>query len=221
MAARFLALLLIPFFLFSTSVSPSRAEDQLEDDLMDRYVSLPGSFSFVRRAPEGTVAGKVVLTLFEDFICPHCYQVFTELVPALKKKYQKKLDVRFHGIPFVHASSNIPARAYAIAHEFGLNEEMQQALFRVRFEEDIDTTSRSGIAHVASSIGLDPELLLTRLDAGGGKDEVEQTIALGQRYHLDSVPSLIFDGWIRVNDLSVQNIETIIDGLLERKQATR
>ena len=217
MAARFLALLLIPFLLFSTSLSPSRAED----DLMDRYVSLPGSFSFVRRAPEETVAGKVVLTLFEDFICPHCYQVFTELIPALKKKYQKKLDIRFRGIPFVHASSNIPARAYAIAHEFGLHEEMQQALFHVRFEEDIDTTSRSGIAHVANSIGLDPELLLTRLDAGGGKNEVEQTIALGQRYHLDSVPSLIFDGWIRVNDLSVQNIETIIDGLLERKQATR
>ena len=188
------------------------------DDLMDRYLSLPGSFSFVRRAPERTVAKKIVLTVFEDFLCSHCYEVFTTLIPTLKKKYSQKIDIHFRAVPVVHASSQIPARAYAISHELGLSEEMQQALFHAQFEENINTGSRDGIAHVANSIGLDPELLLSQLESGGGKAELEESIALGDSYHIEGVPTMILDGWIRVNDLSPQNIETIIDGLLERKR---
>ena len=75
-----------------------------------------------------------------------------------------------------------------------------------------------GIAHVAHRLGLDPALLLSRLDADGGKAELEATVALGHSYHIESVPTLIIDGWIRVQDLSPQNIETIIDELLERKR---
>ena len=66
------------------------------------------------------------------------------------------------------------------SHELGLSEEMQYALFHARFEEDIDTGSRAGIAHVAHRLGLDPELLLSQLDADGGKAELEATIAPGE-----------------------------------------
>lgn len=207
--------LLLSFFLACLAFPP---KGQSTTDLMDQYLSLSGAFSFVRRAPEETESKKIVLSVFEDFLCPHCYDVFSNLIPALKQKYPKQLDVRFHAVPIVHASSQIPARAYAISHELGLSEEMQRALFHARFEEDIDTGSRAGIAHVAHRIGLDPELLLSQLDADGGKAELEATIALGNSYHIEGVPTLIIDGWIRVQDLSPQNIETIIDELLERKR---
>ena len=206
---------LLSFFLACLAFPP---RGQPATDLTDQYLSLSGAFSFVRRAPEGTVPEKVVLTVFEDFLCPHCYAVFSKLIPALKQKYPNQLDIRFHAVPLVHASSQIPARAYALSHAWGLSEEMQRALFHARFEENIDTGSRDGIAHVAHRLGLDPALLLSQLEADGGKAELEATIALGNSYHIESVPTLIIDGWIRVQDLSPQNIETIIDGLLERKR---
>lgn len=195
-------------------------QSRAADELIDQYLSVPGSYVFVRRAPEGEVTGQVVMTVFEDFLCPACYRVVTELIPRLSEKYGSRLAVRFVGYPFVHPDSRLPARAYALAQEMGLGEPMQRALFEAQFEEQLNTASREGLAKVADSIGLDPEQFLARLDAGEGTAEVERNIALGASYHLDAVPGIIFDGWIRVTELSQQNLEKIINGLLEKKQAS-
>ncbi|MBI3300880.1 MAG: DsbA family protein [Deltaproteobacteria bacterium] len=207
----------LSFFLACLLLTPlwSRAAE----DLMDQYLSVPGSYAFVRRAPEGAAPGRVLMTVFEDFLCPACYRTATELIPSLKEKYRDRLEIRFVGYPFVHPESRLPARAYAIAQEMGLGEQMQQALFHARFEEQLNTASREGLAKVANSIGLAPELLLSRLDADGGSAEVERNLAQGDSYHLDAVPGIIFDGWIKVNELSQENLETIIDGLLAKKKS--
>lgn len=200
---------------------PCSAADDTPADVLDAYLSVPGSFSFVSRAPHGTIDGKVVLTVFEDFLCPRCYETASRLIPALQRQYGARLAVRSLGVPIVHAASRIPARAYAVSHELGLADEMQQALFQARFEENVDTASRDGLAIVAGRIGLDPELLLDRLDAGGGEAAMARAIALGERYQVSAVPTLVLDGWMRVNDLSSDNVETIIDGLLKRKAESR
>ncbi len=194
---------------------------QAAEDLTDQYLSVPGSYTFVRRAPDGATPTRVLMVVFEDFLCPACYQTATVLIPRLQKQYGDRLEVRFVGYPFIHPASHLPARAYAIAQELGLGEQMQQALFHAHFEERLDTASREGLAKVAHSIGLDPELLLSRLDTGGGEAEVERNLALGASYYLDAVPGIILDGWIRVNDLSPQNLEAIIDGLLAKKRQAR
>jgi predicted DsbA family dithiol-disulfide isomerase len=149
------------------------------EDLMDQYMSVPGSYTFVRRVPEGATADCVRITIFEDFLCPACYHTATDLIPSLQEKYGNRLEVHFYGYPFIHPQSRMPARAYAIAQEMGLGEQMQQALFRARFEEDLDTTSREGLAKVADSIGLAPELFLSHLDSDGGNAEVEHSLAQG------------------------------------------
>jgi predicted DsbA family dithiol-disulfide isomerase len=191
------------------------------DDLMDQYVSLPGSYAFVRRSPEGATPERVRMQVFEDFLCPACYRTVTEIIPKLKEKYKDRLDLQFVGYPLVHEESRLPARAYAIAREMGLGDKMQHALFHAHFEEQLDTSSRGGLAKVAHSVGLDPELLFTRLDNNDGAEEVERNLALGQSYHIDAVPGIILDGWIKVNDLSQQNLETIIDGILQKKTGGR
>ncbi len=188
-----------------------------EEDFLGSYVSIPGSYNFVQRAPQEARPDSVKLTVFEDFLCAACYQAVTQLVPKLQKKYGTRLRVEFLGYPLVDQKSSIPARAYVLADEFGLRHEMQQALFRVQFEERLDITGRNGLARVADTIGLDPELLLNRLAGKDGKAEVARIVALARRYQLDSVPGFILDGWIRVKTVSQTNLETIIDGILERK----
>jgi protein dithiol oxidoreductase (disulfide-forming) len=188
-------------------------------DLMDQYASLPGSYVFVRREPDGAVADRVRLEVFEDFLCPSCYRFATEILPRLKEKYGEQLDLRLIGYPLVHEESRLPARAYVIAQEMGLGEQMQKELFHAHFEQQLDTTSKDGLAKVAHSIGLDPELLLSRLDKNDGSTEVDRNLALGLSYHIDAVPGVVFDGWILVKEMSPQNLETIINGLLEKKKA--
>ncbi|MEW6298458.1 MAG: DsbA family protein [Thermodesulfobacteriota bacterium] len=210
----------VRLFLLTVSFLLAPPWSHAAGDLIDQYLSVPGSYVFVRRAPEGEVAGQVVMTVFEDFLCPACYRVATELVPRLKEKYGSRLAVRFVSYPFVHPDSRLPARAYTLAQEMGLGEQMQRALFRAQFEEQLNTASRDGLAKVADSIGLDPEQFLARLDAGEGAAAVERNVALGESYRLDAVPGIIFDGWIRVTELSQDNMEKIIGGLLEKKRAS-
>lgn len=189
-------------------------------DLMDEYLSVPGSYVFVRREPEGIQPDRLVMTVFEDFMCPACYHAVTKLFPPLKEKYGDKLEMRFLAFPFIHQESGLAARAHAVAHELGFGNEMQKALFRAHFEQQIDITSKDGIAKVADSIGLAPEVLLTQLESNGGKVELERTLSQANSYQVDGTPTLVFDGWIKVTDLSRENLEQVIDGLLARKKPT-
>lgn len=200
---------LLVVFVLCLSPLLSHAADE-----MDRYLSVPGSYVFVRTAPENLESGQVTLTVFEDFLCPACYHTVSRIVPKLKKKYGKRLKVEFLGFPFVSPQSYIPARAYVLADEFGLKKEMQEALFHVQFEEQLDISQREGLARVADKIGLDPELLLTRLQGSDGEKEVDQVITMGRSYNLESVPGLILDGWIKVNSISESNLETVINGIM-------
>ncbi|MBI3757606.1 MAG: DsbA family protein [Deltaproteobacteria bacterium] len=185
---------------------------------MDQYLSIRGSYMFVRRAPESAQPDKVLMTVFEDFHCPACYNATTQVFPSLKEKYGNRLEVHFLGVPLAHPDSRLAARAYVIAHELGFGEAMQNALFRAHFEEEIDTASKEGLAKVADSIGLAPELLLNQLESNGGAAEVEQNITQADSYQVDSTPTLILDGWIKINDVSPTNVTQIIDGLLEKKK---
>lgn len=194
-------------------------QSRAAEELIDQYLSVPGSYVFVRRVPEGEESGRVVMTVFEDFLCPACYHVATELIPRLREKYGDRLIVRFVGYPFVHPDSRLPARAYELAQEMGLGEQMQRALFQAQFEEQVHTASREGLAKVVHSLGLDPEQFLARLDAGEGTTAIERNLALGASYRVDAVPGIIFDGWMRATELSQNNLEQIISGLLEKKRA--
>ena len=189
-------------------------------DLMDDYLSIPGSYVFVRRVPEGAQPDRLTITVFEDFMCPACYHAATDLFPSLKNKYRDKVDIRFLGFPFIHQESRLAARASVIAHELGFGEAMQKALFHAHFEQQIDITSKEGLAKVADSIGLAPELLLAQLDGDGGNAELAQTFTRAKEYQIEGTPTAILDGWIKVTNLAPDNLEPIIDGVLSKKKLT-
>jgi len=130
-------------FLFLLSLLLAPPWSLAAGDLMDQYLSVPGAYTFVRRAPEGQCQAESdddFRRLLVSSLLSHCYRVDS----SPEKKYGDRLEVRFFGYPFIHPESRMPARAHAIAQEMGLGEQMQQALFRARFEEELDTTSRAG-----------------------------------------------------------------------------
>jgi predicted DsbA family dithiol-disulfide isomerase len=186
---------------------------------MDQYLSVPGSYLFVRRAPEEAQLNRVAMTVFEDFMCPACYHAVTNVFPQIKEKYGDRLDTHFLGFPFVHQESRLAARAYVIAKELGFGEEMQKALFLAHFEQQIDIASKEGLAKVADSIGLAPDVLLKELDGNGGDAELDRILQQANSYQIDGTPTVILDGWIKVNDVSQENLEKILTGILDKKKA--
>ncbi|MBI3245904.1 MAG: DsbA family protein [Deltaproteobacteria bacterium] len=185
---------------------------------MDQYLSVPGTYAFVRRAPEGAQPNRIGMTVFEDFMCPACYTASRELFPALKKKYAEQLEVHYLGFPFIHPESRLAARAYAIAHDLGFGEDMQKALFQAHFEQQADVESKEGLAKVADSIGLAPEVLLPQLEGDGGNATLDRILEQANSYQIDGTPTIILDGWIKVTDVSPGNLEKILDGLLDKKK---
>lgn len=184
---------------------------------MDQYLSIPGTYAFVRRAPEDATSHRVMMTVFEDFLCPSCYAASQEVFPALKQKYGERLEVHYLAFPFIHPESRLAARAYAIAQELGFGEAMQKALFHTHFEQSGDIESKEGLARVADSIGLAPETLLAQLEGDGGNAALDRISAQAEAYRIDGTPTLILDGWIKITDISQSNIEKVLDGVLEKK----
>jgi len=136
----------------------------------------------------------------------------------LKQKFAEQLEVHYLGFPFIHPESRLAARAYAIAHELGFGDAMQNALFQAHFEQNGDIESKAGLARVADSIGLAPELLLSQLESDGGNTRLSQIAEQANIYRIDGTPTLILDGWIKITDISHDNIEKVIDGLLDKKK---
>src|SRR5215470_12419332 len=95
----------LPFYFLILCLSLIPSKDLVAADLMNQYLSLPGSYVFVRPAPEGATPDRVLMTVFEDFLCPACYRAVTEIIPRIKEKYQGRLEIRFVGYPLVHAES--------------------------------------------------------------------------------------------------------------------
>lgn len=190
----------------------------LAADLMDEYLSVPGSYVFVRRSPEEAQPNRLVMTVFEDFMCPACYRAFTDVFPPLKAKYGAQLELRYLGFPFVHQESALAARAHIIAQGLGFGEEMQKALFHAHFEQQLDITTKEGLAKVADGIGLAPEVFLPQLEGNGGNEELTHILTQANSYQIDGTPTVVFDGWIKVNEVGRENLEKIIDGLLTRKK---
>lgn len=204
-------IILMCLFFLPTAIS-------LAEDLMDQYLSVPGAFTFVRRTPEGAQPNRISMTVFEDFMCPACYAASRGLFPALKKKYAEQLEMQYLGFPFIHPESRLAARTYVIAHDLGFGEEMQKALFQAHFEQQADVASKEGLAKIADSIGLAPEVLLPQLEGNGGNAALDRIQEQANSYQIDGTPTIILDGWIKITDISSENLEKIIDGLLDKKK---
>lgn len=161
--------------------------------------------------------GKVKMTVFFDFFCPHCHQFDSVVVPLLKREYGDKLKITSVGCPIIYEDSVIPVEAYELAKAAGKGEEMKMAIFDAIYYQRKDGANHDVLVSLAKTIGLNAEKFRNDLKSGVRKNAALEGRELAQSYGAKSTPTIILDGNIFVRDNSLANISSIINKILEGK----
>lgn len=160
-------------------------------------------------------SGKVKMTIFFDFFCPHCHEFDTVVVSLLQREYGRRLEVTYKGLPIIYEDSIIPLEAYEIAKEEGKGEEMKEAIFDAIYYQRKDGANIDVLLSLAKSIGLDSEKFKKNLTLGIKKKAVLENKDLAKSYGAKGTPTVILDGNILIKDNSLPFVTSIINKILE------
>jgi len=186
-------------------------------------VPTAGKFGTMKN-PSTYEPGKVKITEFLKFNCPHC-NLFNQQMPALKKKYGDRLEITYKPMLWKSVKGDLVFKksieAYILAERMGKGEEMKDALFKAMFIENRDLTSELQLGDIGKSVGLGDEFI-TALKNGDAKDEADADIKLAESFQVDETPTIIINGNFKVTPSMtnedttqmVNNLDTIINSLL-------
>jgi len=207
-------------YIYSGSTSDNNTNSS--GNLKDK-VPAAGQFGTMNK-PSTYEPGKVKLTEFLKFNCPHC-NLFNQQLPALKKKYGDRLEITYKPMLWKSVKGDLPfeksIEAYILAERMGKGQEMKDALFKAMFVENRDITSELQLGDIGKSVGLGDEFI-TALKNGDAKDEADANIKLSESFQVDETPTIIINGNLKVTPsmtnedttLMANNLDTIINSLL-------
>ena len=206
------AFVLIFLLLFSTTVyaaTESKTQLQIPAETQgEKYVVLKDKKSTHDR-------GKVKITIFFDFFCPHCHQFDSVVMPLLEREYGKKLQVTYMGYPIIYQDSVIPIEAFELAKDEGKGEEMKNAIFDAIYYKRKDGANIDVLTSLAQSIGLNAEKFKKRLESGEKKKVVESGKELAKSYGAKSTPTVIIDGNTIIKDNTLATVSSLVSKILE------
>lgn len=206
------AFVLIFLLLFSTTVyaaTESKTQLQIPSEPQgEKYVVLKDKKSTHDR-------GKVKITIFFDFFCPHCHQFDSVVMPLLEREYGKKLQVTYIGYPIIYQDSVIPIEALELAKDEGKGKEMKDAIFDAIYYKRKDGANIDVLTSLAQSIGLNAEKFKKRLESGEKKKIVENGKELAKSYGAKSTPTVIIDGNTIIKDNTLATVSSLVSKILE------
>jgi protein-disulfide isomerase len=139
-------------------------------------------------------APPVTIEIFEDVQCPHC-QTFTETVEPLiiaEHVVPGRASLTYNDYIIFGEQSNDAAVAMRAADELGdAFWDYHHTLYHNAEDGDF---SRSWLADIAESIGLDRDEFLALLDDDELQAGVADSMALASSYGISSTPSVVVNG---------------------------
>ncbi|MGH7254672.1 MAG: DsbA family protein [Nitrospirales bacterium] len=167
-------------------------------------------------APSTHAPGKVKMTEFVDFYCPHCHMFEQQVVPYLKQEFGDQLEITVVGYPIIPGKLPTPFEMYEQAKVMGKGEEMRHVLFRTIHRDRLPVLDRLIREILITEVGLDPAKFEAGLASGKPAQAVSQGKQLGDRMKVQSTPTVVFDGNIKPESMDPQNLKTIIQSILNR-----
>src|SRR3990167_7130059 len=110
--------------------------------------------------------GKVKLTEFADFYCPHCHAFEEALVPFIEKEFSGKVEVNMVGFPVIGGKLPTAFEMYEQARVMGRGVEMKKALFRSIHKERLHVFDKVIREALIKEVGLDPVAFEAGLASG-------------------------------------------------------
>ena len=156
----------------------------------------------------------VTIVAFEDFQCPFCGRLNTDVVPQLIEKYVKTGKARYvyrdYPLPF-HQFAQKSHEAGECADEQGKFWEMHKELYANQNALDVPN-----LKTYAGKIGLNQSKFDQCLDSGGYKEEVAKDYADGSAAGVSGTPTLFINGRIVVGAQPLASFTAIIDEELKK-----
>lgn len=175
---------------------------------------LKGKFEEIKE-PSTHQPGKVKLTEFADFYCPHCHRFEQEALPILEKEFGSKLDVTMVGFPVIPNKLPIPFEMYEQAKTMGKGNEMKRVLFRTIHKDKADLLYGTIREAVIKEVGLDIAAFEAGLASGKPLKTLELGKEWGKRVNVQQTPTVVLDGNIKVEAIDPDNLRTVIRSILD------
>ena len=182
---------------------------------------LKGKFEEIKE-PSTHVSGKVKLTEFADFYCPHCHRFEQEALPILEKEFGNKLEVTMVGFPVIPGKLPTAFEMYEQAKTMGKGAEMKRVLFRTIHKDKTHLLDRVIRESLIKEVGLDVKTFEAGLASGKPLRAVDAGKEWGMKVNVQQTPTVLLDGNIKVETIDPDNlrllIRSILDGDKDRKR---
>jgi thiol:disulfide interchange protein DsbA len=176
---------------------------------------LKGKYTVLDKELSTHTPGKVKLTEFADFYCPHCHMFDEAGLPVLEKEFGNKLDITMVGFPVIPGKLPTAFDMYEQAKVMGKGKEMKQVLFRTIHKDRMHLFDKTIREMLIKEVGLDPVAFEAGLASGKPARAVEEGKKWGQRVNVDHTPTVILDGNIKADAIDPDNLKTIIQSILD------
>jgi len=175
----------------------------------------------VERRAMGPRNAKVQIVVYNDFQCPHCYELHRAAEPEIIERYVRtglaRLEVRQFAV--MGPESVMAAEASLCAADQGRFWEYRDALFSAWRQKGYSAYSEAGVRAVADQVGLDRDAFGSCLVSGARLAEVEEDMRRGKAEGITAVPSVFINGRQVVGTQPFQVYAKIIDEELEKELA--
>lgn len=182
--------------------------------------ALQGKFERID-APSTHSPGKVKITEFADFFCPHCHMFERTAIPMLAQEFGDRVAVEMVGYPVIPGMLPTPFIMHEQAKLMGKGPEMKAALFRTIHRDRIIIFDRTLRGVLAREVGLDPGAFEAGLASGLPAAAFSEGRKWGERVQVKSTPTILLDGNIKIEgeNLTPDNLKKVIHSILEADTA--
>jgi protein dithiol oxidoreductase (disulfide-forming) len=176
---------------------------------------IKGKFVELNKEPSIHTRGKVKLTEFADFYCPHCHLFEQAAIPILEKEFGDRLEVTMVGFPVIPGKLPTAFDMYEQAKTMGKGPEMKRVLFRTIHKDHMHVLDKLIRESLIKEVGLDPVAFEAGMASGKPARAVEAGKAWGKRIDIQQTPTVLLDGNIKAESIDPENLKTIIQSILD------
>ena len=176
---------------------------------------LEGKYQLLKE-PSTHERGKVKLTEFADFYCPHCHAFEQALVPFIEKEFSGKVEVNMVSFPVIDGKLPTAFEMYEQARAMGKGVEMKKALFRTIHKDGLHVFDKVIRETLVREVGLDPVAFEAGLASGKPAEAMNAGRKWGERIKVQYTPTVLLDGNIKIEgeNLNPENLKAVIASIL-------
>ena len=186
-----------------------------ENSIKSAPVAQPNvAADWIDRTVVGSPEAKVVVQLWEDFLCPTCQDFSTTIKPVLMQEYVEPGMVRLEFRYFPLSQHDPGATMAALASECAADQEMfwpySDRVFQMTKVDQQEAVQFDDLVQYAGDIGMDTQKFSSCQGSQQHRATINASLAQAQRLQLHGTPSIFVNGTL-LGGSSLAEVKAAID----------